>query len=212
MRFLKKNLKYFAATVNGYKAKILIDENSNDLEIGAHTLTLEDISIRTKYGTDVIYKLPCSAEEQQDESPVILKTNLYNSVLVEKCKKLGGTYSREDRAWIFKRFVDAEVDELDYLYNSELIDVEIELVGGSFGYRSPYSLAGFELARATDRDSGAVVSSSIAVLQGDFFSTGSRKNWRTQTSFDGTVIRMKIPENLFDAVRADDKCKSIKIL
>ena len=211
LNVLKKNRKYFAATHNGYKAKILIDECSADLEFGTHDLTVDDISIRTKYGTDVIYKLSCADKEQKDESPVILETNFYNSELVEKCKKLGGIYSREDRAWIFKSFVEAEVEELDYLYNSELIDVEIELVGGSYGDRSPYFLAGFQLAKSTDRDSGAVISSRIAVLRGDFFSAGSLKNWRTETSSD-TVIRMKIPKNLLDAVKADDKCKTIKIL
>jgi hypothetical protein len=59
----KKNRKYFAAKVNGYKCKLLIDENSEGLELGTHELLVNDISVRSKYGTDLIYSVYKKTED-----------------------------------------------------------------------------------------------------------------------------------------------------
>jgi len=63
---IKKKRKYFAAKTGTKKCKILIDENSDGLEIGAATLAVEDISVKSKYGIDYIYRLVASADEQKD--------------------------------------------------------------------------------------------------------------------------------------------------
>lgn len=85
---LKKNRKYFAASLNGYKCRILIDELSQNLSIGTQLLDVEDISVRSKYGTDLIFKLKSSIEEQ-NESGFITLTSTYNTYLVDKCRALG---------------------------------------------------------------------------------------------------------------------------
>ena len=62
---IKKNRKYFAATTDNNKScKILIDDYSKDLALGEHFLAVKDISVRSKYGTDLIYKLAANVEEQ----------------------------------------------------------------------------------------------------------------------------------------------------
>ncbi len=60
---VKKNRKYFAARTKGYDCKIVIDDLSRDLEPGEHELMVEDISVRSKYGTDLIFRLTHDAEE-----------------------------------------------------------------------------------------------------------------------------------------------------
>lgn len=211
LNVLKKNRKYFAATVNGYKAKILIDENSNSLELGMYDLTVDDISIRTKYGTDVIYKLSCPLSDQKDDTVVALKTNFFNLDLIDECRKLGGRYDTDSGAWIFKSFVENEVDELDYLYNSELINVEIELNDDYCGEQTSFDLAGFVLADATGIRSGARVSESIAVIRGGFIRCGSQRNWKTACKAN-TVIRMQIPSNLLKKVQDHPACKELTII
>lgn len=67
---LKKNQKYFAALLNGCKCRIVIDENSSDLPLGEQLLDVEDISVRSKYGVDLVFKLQSSIEEQAESGVV----------------------------------------------------------------------------------------------------------------------------------------------
>ena len=87
---IKKNSKYFAAKIGKFDCKVLVDNNSESLELGEHTLEFDDISVRTKYGTDLIFKLSASESEQEEAGIVTLKTDFYNKKLVEQCHKLGG--------------------------------------------------------------------------------------------------------------------------
>ncbi|EOX4801897.1 hypothetical protein ACU440_002650 [Vibrio alginolyticus] len=95
LNIIKRNRKYFAAeTASKHKCKLLIDSNSENLELGEHCLAVEDISVRSKYGTDLIYKLSASAEAQAEQGIVSLKSD-YNSLLVEECHRLDGAWDKE---------------------------------------------------------------------------------------------------------------------
>lgn len=188
---LKKNRKYFSATTKGYKCRLVIDKFSENLEIGQHQLLVNDLSVRSKYGTDLIFQLAQSADTQKSECKITLKTPGYNTYLVESCRELGGVYDRENEVWVFSDFVRDEVDDLDFIYNSEKVAVEITIDGQS-EHNAPICVLGFIVAAAKSRDSGANVSKNIAVISGGFDSAGSIKNWRT-ISEDGTVIRMELP-------------------
>jgi hypothetical protein len=64
---IKRNRKYFAAqTKSGHKCRILIDSNSEKLELGMQELVVLDISIKSKFGMDLIFKLQCSVDEQKE--------------------------------------------------------------------------------------------------------------------------------------------------
>ncbi len=189
---IKKNRKYFSAKTNGYKCKILIDDYSSNLELGIQELEVDDISVRSKYGVDLIFKLSASAEDIKDAGICTLKTDFYNTVLLGECRDLGGKWDDQEKAWIFSGLVEKEVEDLDIKYNSEMIGIEILFNSECSEWQEAINLAGFNLAKASGRDSGAKVFGNISVIEKGFTSGGSVKNWTTRVT-EGTVIRMYIP-------------------
>ena len=207
---VKRNRKYFAAKIDGkIPCKILIDENSNDLIEGVHQLEVDDISVRSKYGTDLIFKLSESVKTIADAGITTLKTNFYNRNLIDECHKLGGKWDGDEKAWVFSGLVSDKVDELDEKYNSKPIAVELTFNSELYEYGGPVTLAGFEIAKAYGRDSGAKLANGIALIEGGITSGGSMKNWKTIVK-EGSVIRMTIPEKLLDDI--DTESVSIKTI
>lgn len=191
---LKRNRKYFSATKDGYKCKILIDENSEGLELGDNQeLAVVDISVRSSYGTDVIYKLPQSAEVQKNAGICSLRSDRYNWIMVKECHRLGGRWIAEEKSWIFPDFVEDEVEILDEKYNSPLIAVEIKFPEGAAEFNASIYVAGYCIATACGRDSGAEIAPDVAFITGCADSGGSVKNWKTVIT-ENAVIRMRIPE------------------
>ena len=206
---VKKNRKYFAAVLdNKYNCKILIDANSENLALGQHTLEVEDISVRSQYGTDLIYKLAAAAEEIKNAGICTLQIPFYNAILVDECHKLGGKWDAEEKAWIFSGIVSDKVEELDAKYNSTLIDVEITFNENAYGSKAPVFIAGFKIATATGRDSGAKLAENIALIAGKVVSCGSVKNWGTEI-IEGSVIRMQIPADCIEDIEHDVTVKNL---
>lgn len=195
---VKKSRKYFQCKFpSGCPFKLVIDSNSDSLEPGEHALDLDDLSVRTKYGTDLIFKLKLSAEEQKTAGICTLKAE-YNTILVEKCKRLGGTFDRDTGAWVFSGCVADEVEKLDEVFNSEKVTVEITAIDRIFCYGNDGnfpSFLGYTLARAKDRDSGASLQHGVALIEGEVSSGGSRKNWATIVE-SGSVFRLQVPQQL----------------
>lgn len=190
---LKRNRKYFTARKNGYKCKILIDENSEALEIGDNQeLAVTDISVRSAYGTDLIYKLQESVETQKNAGICSLRSDRYNIDMVNACRRLGGRWISEEKSWIFPEFVQDKVEILDEKYNSPLVAIEITFPELVAEYQSSIYVAGYCIATATGRDSGAEIGPEIAFIAGRATSGGSVKNWKTIIT-DAT-IRMRVPE------------------
>lgn len=192
---IKKNRKYFAATVNGYKCKIVIDDNSQALEVGEHELIVDDLSKRTKYGTDLIFKLAADVQKQLAAGIVTLSHHQYNSKLVTKCRDLGGRWSAEADCWVFRDIVEDRVEQLDEIYNSPLIAIEITALSDIDGEKGPVTFCGYTIARAYGRDSGAKLGDGVSLMSGSIDSGGSVKNWKTSIN-EGAVFRLYIPEEL----------------
>lgn len=197
---IKKNRKYFAATTNGYKCKILIDSNSENLEIGEYTLEVDDISVRTKYGTDLIFKLSSSVEEQKDVGICTLQHHAFNKILVEKCRNLGGKWDGD--TWVFSGMVESEVEELDVVFNSELVTIEITNEDEVREWHDAVTFAGYSLAKARDRDSGAKLADGVALIEGKATSGGSAKNWVTKL-VENSVLRLQVPCDLLTELDAE---------
>ncbi|AEX24598.1 hypothetical protein OTK59_21645 [Vibrio natriegens] len=206
---IKKNRKYFAATTDNNKScKILIDECSKDLELGEHFLAVKDISVRSKYGTDLIYKLTANVEEQTKLGICSLKSE-YNTLLIEKCRKLGGTWDKSQGAWIFSSIVEKEVEELDEIFNSAPVIVEIEAIEEIQEQGKAIEFLGYPVCKAFSRDSGARIETGIALLSGYATSGGSKNRWTTVLS-EGATLRLKIPEDLLNIY--EDKKFQVKTI
>jgi hypothetical protein len=196
---IKRNRKYFAAETNsGHKCRILIDSNSEILELGTQELAVIDISVRSSFGVDLIFKLRGSLAEQKEAGVRSLSHHKYNVRLVSRCKDLGGTWDAKAKCWIFNGLVEDEVDELDYLYNSELVGVELIATKTIESCRSAIYFLGYRLAAANSRDYGAQIESDVAFISGKISSGGSYKYWETIIEKD-TVLRLHIPSKLIDS-------------
>lgn len=206
---IKKNRKYFAATTDNNKScKILIDECSKDLALGEHFLAVKDISVRSKYGTDLIYKLAANVEEQTRLGICSLKT-AYNTLLIEECRKLGGTWDKPLGAWIFSSIVEKEVEELDEIFNSAPVTVEIEAIEEIQEQGKAIEFLGYPVCKAFSRDSGARIETGIALLAGYATSGGSKNRWTTVLS-EGATLRLKIPVDLLNI--CEDKRFQVKTI
>jgi hypothetical protein len=200
LNVIKKNRKYYACKIKGYKAKLLIDDNSEDIELGEAEYLVEDISVRSKYGTDLIYKLSSEVDKQKNAGICSLKHHLYNSDLVDKCKSLGGKYDREGNVWIFSGLVEDIVEELDAYWNDELVAVEIKAKNLVAEWTAPVTFIGYTIARAYGRDSGATLGDNVSLIEGGISSGGSVKNWTTRCK-EGSIFRLEVPK----AVLLDQK-------
>ena len=187
---IKKNRVYFAAKLeNGHSCKLRITESSKSLELGKQELLVNDVSVRSKWGTDLIYEL---VAEQKNAGIVTLRHHAYNSLLVSECKKLGGRWDSDEKAWIFSDFVEEQVLALDEIWNSELVTVELTATDSCRTYHDKIDAFGYPVARATGRDSGAILYDDVALILGTATSGGSMKNWCTVIR-EGSVLRMKMP-------------------
>lgn len=199
LNLLKKNRVYFKYTnEKGYEVKLKITEKSKDLELKKHELLVNDISVRSKYGTDVIYEME---EEIKDEGIVTL-THKYNVKLVEECRNLGGKWDVDTKSWFFTKIVEDKVEELDYLYNTNIVDIEIKSLEEIFASQKSINFMGYPLAKATGRDSGAIVCDHVSLISGKISSSGSVKNWGTELT-EGTIFRLKISKNLIENFKSD---------
>jgi hypothetical protein len=196
---IKKNRKFFAATINGYKCKILIDSNSEALELGELDLMVEDISVRSKYGVDIIFKLAFHAEEQTQAQAGIctLKHQFFNVLLVNECRNLGGRWDKQENVWVFSCIVEDRVELLDEKFNSEVLDIEVKILNAVKQETGAYCLFGMPIVRAFDRDSGAKLCEGVALISGDIRSSGSSKYWDTEIC-GNSILRFQVPKLLFD--------------
>jgi hypothetical protein len=207
---LKKNRKYFAAQLNSYKCKIVIDDNSKDLELGEHELTVNDISVKTKYGVDMKFELVSSVKEQKDSGITTLKHFRYNSTLVAECKNLGGKWDDETDTWVFPGFVEKEVEELDDIYNSDIQLCEITAKKDVKAHTEALEFLGYPIARAFGRDSGAKLNQEVSLIEGSVTSGGSAKNWLTVCRED-TVLRFLCPKKVIETYCEDNDLNNWKI-
>ena len=205
INIIKKNRKYFKIKINNYLCKLLIDENSENLELGTQTLVLEDISVVTKYGKDVIYKLAASSEEQKNCGITTLHAPFYNILLVERCRELGGRWDSSSYSWVFSTIVEDEVEQLDEIWNSEPITVNLKFESDAFGYQDAVYFKGFMLAKATAKTSGAVLGSDVSLINGDIGSGGSIKNWVSYID-SGSILRLQVPKK----VLTDEELKELE--
>ena len=192
---LRRGRKYFTATTGAYTCKILIDAASENLDLGPQTLDVDDISVRSKYGTDLIFKLKTSAKEQEQAGICTLRHFRYNHDLVERCRELDGLWDRDAKAWVFSALVEDQVELLDIYWNNDIVHVQITLPNGLTARCQAVTIGGYTIATASGRDSGATVAQGVALISGDVDSGGSRVNWETEIA-EGSVLRLRMPKAL----------------
>ena len=163
--------------------------------------------MRTKYGTDVIYKV---VGETKPEKIVTLRSSSFNKWLVKECQNLGGRWDESAKAWVFSHLVEAEVDDLDRQYNEQLVCVDIEAQDDIRSrYQEDVTFMGYPIARAFGRDSGAKLGENVALLAGQISSGGSVKNWVSIVR-KGSTFRLVVSKTLLDECEMDSDWKIVR--
>lgn len=186
---------------SGYDCKLKINALSDSLTLNQeHELLVDDISVRSKYGTDLRYEVKSEDVSQR----IFLQHFKYNSHLVEACKKLGGIWDKEANAWVFCDFISKEVDDLEKIYNSELVTVEITASNDCYFCRGPLRFCGYTICSAKGRDTGATLAPDVSLIEGSIRSAGSSKNWTTEAT-EGSVFRLNVPICVLEKYREYEK-------
>lgn len=194
LNVIKKNRKYFEAkTQSGHNCKIVIDKNSESLEIGEHNLYVDDISIlpnANRYGKKLIFKLKLRAEDQMNKDDIKLKAE-YNKILVEECHKLCGVWNKEESVWDFPACVKAEVERLDDIFNGEVIKIDIKANEHIEVFNYFKTFMGRSLYKVSSINKGAVFYDDVELVSGGIIPTlnGSR-------IVKDSVIRLSMPKKL----------------
>lgn len=132
--------------------------------------------------------------ERTDEKIII--TSPYNSVFVEQARNLAGKFNDSKKAWVFDIRDEADVLTACYLaygddgYRYSICDVQINMPDGYSVWQNSIKFFGRVVARAFGRDSGAKIGEGVKIVEGEFKSGGSFKNWRTVAN-EGTVIVLR---------------------
>lgn len=194
LTLIKKNRVYFKALNNkNYEVKLRVDSESENLKLNKKlTLLLHDESIRTKYGIDIIYSLKAKV----DEYKIVTLKSEYNSILVERCRKLGGRWDADAKCWVFSSVVEDEVEELDFKFNSEIKDV-CATVRETMIYDNVLSIMGIVLAETKGRDAEVRLSENVFLKKGYMRSGGSLKNFGIALDKDSKFI-FRMSKYLFD--------------
>ncbi len=181
-------------TDSGYNCKLKLNEFSKNLEMGEHELLVNDLSVRSKYGTDLKYEL---VGEKKEGGKISLQHETYNYLLHEECKNLGGQWDNETKTWFFDEIVEDKIEDLEDIFCSETVNVQIKSLDEVSSHTSSVDFCGYNIAIAKGRDTGAYLGEKISKLSGSIDSGGSFKNWYTHVSKD-TIFRLKVPKNLLN--------------
>jgi len=210
LNIIKKGRVWFQCeTLSGYKCKLKVNEISEAFTAGNIELMVEDVSVRSKYGTDLKYS-PVG-ESKASDGIVAISHPIYNKILVEKSKSLGGKWDSDERSWIFPYFMSDKVEELEELFNDEKVLIELTYPYDHSVHCDSVAFCGYTIARATGRDSGAVLGDNVFQLSGKITSRGSIANWYSMVE-SGSVFRIEVPKLLLETYGSEDTFHEYKIL
>lgn len=182
---------HYIATINGEVCKILTNQN---LMLGPQELDVNDISVRSSFGDDLVYEL-VPDKKKFDGQCTLMATS--NRIMEDRCRMLSGEYDPAARVWTFSNLVADEVKKIDEKYNSELVPIEITFVSDKYNHNLEIRLAGILIVQYHEQFSTGKMCNGAALIVGTTMSDGSRKIAK------GSVLRMFIPSGCLDDLDAE---------
>lgn len=122
----------------------------------------------------------------------------YNADFVKAVKRINGTWSATDRAWVVNPKMKEQLKKLLVECYGETGEEQkrtykITATQKYSECRASVTAGGLVIASATDRDSGAKVGEGVYLLEGDIDSGGSAKYWSTVVK-EGSVFQVEMTE------------------
>ncbi|WP_122384609.1 hypothetical protein [Pseudomonas savastanoi] len=132
----------------------------------------------------------------QDDKAVIKVYCPYDDQFIKGAGNSSGKFSHSENCWIFPARSEAKARALlieifgtDDTATSPKIDVRVTFTSVYYVDKDAIRLAGRMIARATSRDSKAVLGDDVDLVAGWVHGGGSAKNWDTRTS-EGSVYEI----------------------
>lgn len=136
----------------------------------------------------------------------------YNAEFVSGAKRLNGRWSKP--AWVFDardadrvRALCVECYGTDGT-TADLVTLRITWTRAEYAELGPIAVRGRTVARAAGRDSGAQLGDDVVILDGEFRSGGSMKNWRTVAQAGTIALVRDFPRAAAEALVADSDSDS----
>ena len=191
--FKKDRVYYKCKDDKGRIVKLKITAKSNGLSLKKHELLVRDVSLRTKYGTELIYDM-----EAENETKEITTLQVrYNIYLTNECKNLGGRWDNKNKVWVFPKIIEDKVEELELKYCTDFINIEIKSLKEIEFERVPAHFLGYLLANYNNLAENINLVQGISLINGTFKRRGSRKYWIILIE-KGMILRLEIPKNIAD--------------
>ena len=131
----------------------------------------------------------------------------YNPNFPKRARALGGKWKAP--LWIFDARDEKRVRDLCIeIYGTdgsspELVSIRVTVEESDYSYEKSFYVAGVQVARSFDRDSGARLGDGVVLLKGGFGSAGSRKN-PTITVDAGTIFELRdVPKKAIENTPGD---------
>lgn len=133
-----------------------------------------------------------------EESENLYVLTPYNADFVKAVKRINGTWSATDRAWIVKPVMKEQLKKLLVKYYGETGEEQkrtykITATRKFAEMLAPVTAGGLVIASARGRDTGAKVGEDVYLLEGEIKSTGSAKYWYTYVK-EGSVFQVEMTE------------------
>lgn len=134
----------------------------------------------------------------------------YNMEFILAARELGGVFKKSLSVWRFNSAVEGKLREhlaevygyTDDSKDNQDVDIAVKLTKGRSSFITrPLYLGGLPIARATGRDSGAVLHGSVALLEGDIDSSGSVKKWYVEAESGTELLFTQVPRYIQNALK-----------
>lgn len=125
----------------------------------------------------------------------------YNTDFIAEARKLNGKWDGATKAWKFDIRDESRVREICLnVYGNDglaknLCTLKVIFPNSEYADKGPIEICGRPIARAFGRDSGAKLCEGIVLLNGNFISGGSMKNWITTVNGGTTVLVRDFPKS-----------------
>ena len=156
---------------------------------------------------------------------IISLTDLrYNLYLIEQCEKYSVKWHADSKSWMKCPISENKIEELNYIWNSELVWATLTATENCYASRSAISFCGYPFVKADGRCSAAkLLEDDVILLSGGIEIVGYRKtnvkpeskitiprevlgsskNWITRIK-ENSKIKVKIPRLVLEKYAQDE--------
>ncbi len=194
-QILQRQADYFLASKKGMHCKIVIDEFSDPMPLGMHTLHVEEVSERYQHKSrEGIFKLTLPFSEQSSIDICTMSPfHKVNLRAQRRCLQLGGKWEPILNEWVFSQSLETKVRHLQQQMASPLYWASCQFKETITVMGEPLTLYGFPITQGLNSKLQPIMSKEVKLTRGDLAEMPGKS-----VVLAGSVIRLPVPQALFD--------------